>query len=208
MNDPCAPVPGGESSRPTIPRLRQASPHYPFVKIYRRHLPHWDAPGEPVFVTFRLDGTLPANGRFARERITTGRAFVCMDRLLDRSTAGPLFLRQPAIAKMVAQAIDDGARKLHRYDLHAFVVMPNHVHLLVTPLVSLPAWLGPLKGFTGLQANHVLGRSGAFWQEESFDRLVRSDAEFVRTQEYIEMNPVSAGLARAPEDFPWSSAAK
>jgi len=108
----------------------------------------------------------------------------------------------------MVRALHDGQHKLQRYELHAFVVMPNHVHLLVTPKVAASQWLGPLKGFTAHQANECLGRHGhAFWQEESYDHLVRSAAEFERIRAYIEENPVSAGLATEASDFPWSSAA-
>jgi hypothetical protein len=67
-------------------------------------------------------------------------------------------------------------------------------------------WLGPLKGFTAHQANLLLGMHGPFWQDESYDHLVRSGAEFERIQAYIEQNPVKAGLATTAEDFLWSSA--
>jgi putative transposase len=59
-----------------------------------------------------------------------------MDRILDRGVNGPLFLRRPEIAKVVEDALLDGERNFHRYQLHAFFVMPNHVHLLVTPNVD------------------------------------------------------------------------
>jgi REP element-mobilizing transposase RayT len=86
--------------------------------------------------------------------------------------------------------------------------MPNHVHLLVTPLVNSSQWLGPLKGFTGHRANQILNRRGVpFWQDESYDRLVRDDEGFRRVQHYIEFNPVTAGLAASPQEFRWSSAA-
>jgi len=107
---------------------------------------------------------------------------------------------------MIVAALRHGEQELRRYQLHAFVVMPNHVHLLVTPHVLAPKWLGPLKGFTAHQANLLLGTHGPFWQEESFDRLVRSGAEFDRIQYYIEQNPVKAGLAATAEGFQWSSA--
>jgi hypothetical protein len=85
--------------------------------------------------------------------------------------------------------------------------MPNHVHLLVTPHVVAAKWLGPLKGFTAHEANRILGRPGQpFWQDESYDHLVRSDTEFKRIRE--ERNPVNAGLACAVEEYPWSSSAK
>lgn len=84
--------------------------------------------------------------------------------------------------------------------------MPNHVHLLLTPNVTAKNWLGPLKGFTAHQANLVLGKRAPFWQDESYDHLVRDVEEFQRIQRYIENNPVKAGLVGSPERFPWSSA--
>ncbi|MBV8552744.1 MAG: transposase [Acidobacteriaceae bacterium] len=130
-----------------------------------------------------------------------------MDRILDAARTGPQYLRQPEIAAVVVSALRDGECRLRRYQLHSFVVMPNHVHLLVTPQVWSTKWLGPLKGFTAHQANRILGRSSrAFWQDESYDHLVRSDVEFERICCYIENNPVAAGLVRAKEEFRWSSA--
>jgi len=130
-----------------------------------------------------------------------------MDRILDRGSSGPLFLQRPEIASLVEDALREGQSRFHRYQLHAFVVMPNHVHLLVTPKVVSTRWLGPLKGFTGYRANQVLGTRGrAFWQDESYDHLVRSDVELERIREYIERNPVTAGLAATPGQFQWSSA--
>jgi len=130
-----------------------------------------------------------------------------MDRLLDEGRSGPLWLRRPAIASLVEAALRDGERRFRRYRLHAFVVMPNHVHMLVTPSVAATTWLGPLKGFTGHRANQALGMRGSFWQDESYDRLVRSGAEFERIRAYIERNPVTAGLVAAAADYRWSSAA-
>jgi len=83
-------------------------------------------------------------------------------------------------------------------------VMPNHVHMLITPRTISKHWLGPLKGFTGLTANRILGRSGPFWQGESYDHLVRDSSEFRKISAYIADNPVRAGLAADPERYPWS----
>jgi len=85
--------------------------------------------------------------------------------------------------------------------------MPNHVHVLLEPKVPLPAITRWLKGSTARKANQILGRTGeAFWQEESFDHWIRNDSELNRIVRYIEYNPVTAGLARAPEEWRWSSA--
>jgi len=176
---------------------------------YERRLPHWDVVGRPLFVTFRLHDSLPASRIFPPERLQGGKAFVAMDRILDMSRNGPLFLRQPEIAIMVAGALLEGEHRFQRYRLHSYVVMPNHVHLLVTPQVVATQWLGPMKGFTGYRANQILGRQGTpFWQDESYDHLVKSDVEFQRIRKYIELNPVKAGLAASAAQFPWSSASQ
>ncbi len=96
-------------------------------------------------------------------------------------------------------------RDQRHYRLHSFVVMPNHVHLLITPLVEVSKVTQSLKRFTGLAGNRILGLTGPFWQRESYDHLVRDDVEFRKIVNYIENNPVKAGLALSPAEFPWSS---
>ena len=109
---------------------------------------------------------------------------------------------------MVVRSLVDGESRFGRYDLHSFVVMSNHVHILVTPHVPAAVWLGALKGFTGHEAIRMLNQRGKpFWQDESYDHLIRNDEEFARIRRYIEWNPVKAGLVALPEEFPWSSAA-
>ena len=79
-----------------------------------------------------------------------------MDRLLDEVRSGPFYLRQPAVADMLVEAIHDNATILGHYALHSFVVMPNHVHLLVTPAIPLPELMKSLKGITAKRANVLL----------------------------------------------------
>jgi REP element-mobilizing transposase RayT len=130
-----------------------------------------------------------------------------MDRLLDEACVGSFYLRQPAIADMIAEAIQYNADILGHYVLHAFVVMPNHVHLLATPKVVLPKLTKSLKGITGRRANALLAMTGnSFWQEESYDHLVRHEREFEKIRNYIEENPVRAGLVREASEYRWSSA--
>ena len=94
------------------------------------------------------------------------------------------------------------------YELHGYVVMANHIHVLLTPLVELSKITHSLKRFTAREANRILGLTGQpFWQDESYDHLVRRSDEFERILRYIENNPVKAGLASEPAGFPWSSAA-
>ncbi|HVO99837.1 MAG TPA: transposase [Bryobacteraceae bacterium] len=116
-----------------------------------------------------------------------------MDRLLDNARTGPLYLKQPGIAQMVADAIRYRDGKV--YDLHNFVVMPNHVHMLITPREPLSKLMQSLKRYTAREANRTLGLTGhPFWQDESYDHLVRDAEEFARIARYIEMNPVRAGI--------------
>jgi len=164
--------------------------------------------GRPVFVTWRLHGSLPPNRHFDRAGMTSGEAFAVMDRLLDEGSRGPVYLRREDVAALVVDAIRFNAAELRHYKLHAFVVMPNHVHLLASPLVPLSRMMKSLKGITAKRANALLGLTGnPFWQEESFDHVVRDEKEFEKIRFYIENNPVRAGLAVRAEEFLWSSAA-
>jgi REP element-mobilizing transposase RayT len=130
-----------------------------------------------------------------------------MDHLLDNARTGPLYLREPEIATIVVGAIQ--YRNNSHYQLHSYVVMANHVHLLITPLIEVSTLMKSLKRFTARQGNRILGLTGRpFWQDESYDRVVRDGAEFRRIAGYIEMNPVKAGLVATPEEFPWSSAGR
>jgi putative transposase len=176
------------------------------MAFYRRRLPHIHDAGRFVFLTWRLYGSLPANRVFPAE-LSSGQAFAAMDRLLDVATSGPLYLRQPAIADMVVEAMLYNADNLKHYQLHAFVVMANHVHLLVTPAVALANLTKSLKGITAKRGNQMLGLTGTpFWQEESYDRLVRDRLELGKIWNYIEQNPVRAGLVTDAADYRWSSA--
>ena len=154
------------------------------MQLSYRRLPHQYAIGEPLFVTFRLHGNLPTGRAFPGGRLSSGKAFACLDRLLDEPRAGPAYLRMPAIAEVVADAIGQGT--VSDYRLHAWVVMPNHVHLLITPQVEVPALLRRLKGASARESNKLLRQTGRpFWQDESYDRLVRSASEFQRIESYI-----------------------
>lgn len=103
-------------------------------------------------------------------------------------------------------AILHGA-ELGRFVLHAYVVMPNHVHILLDPQSPLSRITGGIKGFSSRKANEILRRTGKpFWQDESFDHWIRSRSQFEKVHDYIENNPVKAGLAKGSKDWRWSSA--
>jgi REP-associated tyrosine transposase len=189
------------------------------MTFYRRNLPHWHPEGASIFLTWRLYGSLPVGYRaMLEERKSTarngcatkdspGRRFKLLDSALDKSTTGLFWLKSPRIARCVVEVIRKGDSVLSYFILHAFVVMPNHVHLLITPKVPIPRIMNGIKGAAARQANAILSRKGKhFWQDESFDHWVRTSKEFDRIHAYIEYNPVFAGLATKPEDWPWSSA--
>jgi putative transposase len=178
--------------------------------FYRRILPHWHPEGAALFLTWRLYGSLPASHSTATIGCATdsaGKKFKLLDAILDKAASGPKWLNDPRIAQCVFDGIHTGAYELRFYNLHAFVIMPNHVHLLISPKAAVPRVMNGLKGVTAHRANSILRRSrNHFWQDESFDHWVRSSKQFDRIRTYIEFNPVSTGLAASPQDWPWSSA--
>jgi REP element-mobilizing transposase RayT len=163
------------------------------TKIYRRHLPHILPAGSTIFLTWRLQGSLPPGFVFDRtdqrpsqrpgqQKISDGVSFGKMDKLLDAATHGPRWLADSAIAGKVCRTIERGAEApLFQYVLHEYVVMPNHVHLLITPKTDVSRIMQGIKGSTARFANLQLGRTGeSFWQDEVFDRFCRSAEEFRR----------------------------
>jgi len=178
------------------------------MTYYERNLPHWQPPGKDLFVTWRLSGSLPAKVAEAVRAMGTmpeGKRFAEFDRHLDSGGYGPTWLRDEKIASLVVEAIHrvEGLRLCR---IHAYVVMPNHVHVLLEPGLELSRVTKLIKGGTARAANTMLGRTGNyFWQDESFDHWIRSSAEFERVWAYIERNPVKAGLVHRPEEWKWSS---
>jgi REP-associated tyrosine transposase len=117
-----------------------------------------------------------------------------------------MFLRQDAVAGLVVESLFKGVALGH-YELAAWVVMANHVHVLLLPRVPPSRLLKSLKGYTAREANRLLGTTGElFWQRESYDHWVRDEAEWNKIAAYIENNPVRAGLVTRADQFPWSSA--
>ena len=174
---------------------------------YRRRLPHYHPDQTYLFLTWRLWGTLPAKTAPSMAHPTTGHTFLARDRVLDRHCHGPAWLRDPHIADLVARAIVIGELERRFYGLQAWVVLPNHVHLLILPLVPVATLMRWLKGSTARSANRTLGRTGhPFWQDESWDHYLRKPDQLQRSVAYIEGNPVSAGLVASAEDWRWSSA--
>ena len=138
-----------------------------------------------------------------------GKKFLLLDRELDRASYGPTWLKDARLAQIVADSLFYGAEQLRLYRLSAYVVMSNHVHILIWPTALLYRITKSIKGYTAHECNKLLDRAGKkFWQDESFDHSVRNEDEFYRIKRYIERNPVKAGLVESPGEWPWSSAAR
>ena len=184
------------------------------LEVYFRHMPHWRQEGATYFVTFRLDDSLPqaklqelAAWRMEWERRhprpqseanwqeLSREVMRSVEVWLDQGI-GNCVLRDPANALVMIETLHyfDG----QRYELASYVVMPNHVHLLVRPLNedehSLENIVQSWKQFTAKHINRRLDKSGSVWQEESFDRIVRDAEHLYRCIQYIEANPSKAGL--------------
>ena len=216
------PVPGVSDSEAAQPSRLVSGVHS------RGALPHLKRGGASYFVTFRLAGTLPREVLLAlkRERQAIVEQAAAHNRPLTwreqkdlfgwyaekvdaylNAGHGDCWLGEPEIAKLTADALRFFAG--HRYVLHAWVVMPNHVHVVVhpTPPHTLSSILKSWKGYTALQANRLLNRRGtSFWQDESYDHCCRDDEDRARCCAYTCMNPLNARLCARPQDWPWSSA--
>lgn len=179
-------VEDGQSAAPRA-HIAFSRPERSRVAERARRLPHWELAGATYFVTFRVAAGLRSPFAATPPNVT------------DESSRSS--------GELVEEAVLFGID--WRYDLDAYVVMPDHVHLLLTPREgwSLPRILGDLKSVSAREVNHALGHRGSAWQDESFDHLVRDDVDWSRTRDYILHNPVVAGLVATPDTYPLSSAA-
>ena len=171
-----------------------------------RRLPHVYPDGEWPFVTWHLHGSLPKARYRPSDKMSAGKAFVWMDRYLDTTRLWPMFLKLPEVADQIVETLGRGCEK-GLYDLRAFVVMGNHVHVLIGPRQQASSVLQWLKETTAREANLILARTGQpFWQHKSYDHWVRDEPAVERIVAYIENNAVRAGLAAEPPLYRWSSA--
>lgn len=182
----------------------------------RGYLPHFDGGTiRTQFITFRLFDSLPKSilDKISQElevrkpENISRETFLLAERYLDKGV-GECFLRRHEIATIVKDTLEkfDG----ERYRLNAWVIMPNHAHVMLRPNEGekLEKIMHSIKSFTASEANKVLRRRGPFWMREAFDRYIRDSGHFRRVLRYIENNPVKAGLCERPEDWEFSSAWK
>ncbi|MCB0653895.1 MAG: hypothetical protein KDC85_21640 [Saprospiraceae bacterium] len=210
--------------------------------FYRHNLPHLQPIGAAFFVTFRLKDSIPRaklselkqafeakKKTLLRENTVSAkqelmehhhRFFLAYDKLLEDVRTGPHYLKDPKIALMVTS-------QLHRfdgelYDLVAYCIMSNHVHILIDTSLQIPEEqdlfnfeqmdfepleriMKRIKGASARYANLELDRAGStFWQKESYDRFIRNEMEFDNVIGYILNNPVKAGIVKKWDDFPFT----
>lgn len=200
-------------------------------RFRRRRLPHVDKPGAIYFVTSCLAGSIPAAGlsdlssyrdklskRPQHDQTRWKLDFARMDRWLDQELAVS-HLRDERLAMVVCDSLLHFAGS--RYSVWAWVVMSNHIHWVFEPIQTWVSSLGAsvdgrsprerimhsVKRHSALECHRIMSVSGAFWQDESYDHCVDDAAELLRIIDYVEQNPVKAGLCSCAEDFQFSSAA-
>jgi len=200
-------MPRKPSNRP-IPCEHLVDPRTrPFTEGRSRgDLYHLHKDGCTYFVTFCLRD---AARRKALDRIEPGggsRFKNTIHRAEPIEGRGSCILRKPEIAKTVENSLLFFQRD--RYDLHSWVIMPNHVHVIVTPYPdhSLSSILHSWKSFSANEINRALNQTGKLWEEESFDHIIRDDKSLTRFADYIARNPVEAGYCAQPAEWPFGSA--
>jgi putative transposase len=206
------------------------------MNIYhKRNLPHYYPKGAKFFITFRLFGSipkekleemqanyekllasidknLPENEYSEQADIAQKRLLLAYDNYLDLNQDNLHYLKNTQIAEIVREAMHYRDGKV--YDLLAYCIMSNHVHLVFDTAFQLKKSsksyqnidkiMQGIKSFTAHEINKLLGRQGAFWQEESFDRVIRNDKELQNILNYTIQNPVKAGIVENWQDYPYS----
>ena len=203
-----------------------------YREFYRRNLPHIQPRGATFLVNFRLVGSLPievaerlrAEAEQLEKKLLTitdrkekqllgdrnqRKLFRKWEDELHKGQTGPVWLKDERIAEIVADSIlyHDG----DWFDVLAYCILPNHVHLVLIPYessdiadYSLTKIMHNIKRNSANHANKILGRTGAFWQHENYDHFARDEKELERIIKYVLYNPVEAGLTDDWSKWKWS----
>jgi len=208
---------------------------------YQNRLPHIAPIGATFFVTFRLADSLPQYivntlkaeleaeiillkkefpGNTKHISDARKRNFGKFDHQLDAQPYGVCHLKNPEVAEIIVKKLEEYSGSL--YDLHAFSIMPNHVHVLFSMAaqvvdeqgiwpydtlqhyVQLDKVMQLIKGGSSFSINKLLGRKGKLWFKDSYDHFVRKEEEWLNIANYILQNPVKAGLAKKWEAWPFN----
>ena len=197
--------------------------------FYKRNLPHYYKPCACYFITFRLAGSLPIKKvsklkeeyEFSKQVISQKSQnkkkleqklsdtwkiyFEKIDKMLYEYKNSPKYLENRKIASIVSSALKFYDE--NEYDLLCYCIMPNHVHVVFTLKQSARALnkiMKSIKGYSARESNKILSRRGTFWQDESYDHIVRDEKELERIIYYVLNNPVKAGLVDDWEKWEWN----
>ena len=189
------------------------------IRRWRNRLPHWEVDRQAHFITIRCHGSLPKSVQLKvleiRKTLETIPAqspefsqlqrqyFLTCEKYLDKGEGFAPF-KDAGICDACLKA--QAAMEQEGWQLIQSVLMPNHIHIMIRRRESAYNLQMILKRFKGRSArwgNQQLQRTGHFWQEDWFDRWIRNETEYQKTQHYIRHNPVKAGLVSHVEDYPW-----
>jgi REP element-mobilizing transposase RayT len=144
-------------------------------RIYKRNLPHWEQPGSVYFITFR-----------------TSKGIILFDKSKDIIFEANLFHNNK------------------KYKFYAIVILKDHVHIILQPLektkdayYSIREITHSIKSFSANKINRQLQRKGSVWLDESFDRIIRNEKEFIQKLNYVVNNPIKSNLVENIEDYKW-----
>jgi putative DNA methylase len=206
---------GAQASLPALSAKREQMDHNfkpketpsDFGWHSRGYIPHFDGGEICQFVTLRLHDSMPQKvlEKWKESSASDAEFRRKVEGYLD-SGYGECWLKNERIATLVQDCLRYHDAK--KYKLISWTVMPNHVHLLARPLENehLSEILHSIKSYSAQESNKLLGRKGQFWQRESFDRYIRNVDHFVNVIQYVENNPVKAGLCETPGEWRFGSA--
>jgi REP element-mobilizing transposase RayT len=170
------------------------------TKYHKRNLPHIQIENMYNFITFRTFKSVDEYlQRLNGLNLSTKEKQYKIDKYLDNSQNGACFYGI-VLERMKEILFEfDGVN----YELVAFVIMPNHIHIIILPKINLAIIMKNLKGKSGKTLNELLEMSGNFWAREYYDKVIRNEKHLLQTIEYILHNPIKAGLKDA-ENRVWS----
>jgi len=185
------------------------------IHFHRRNLPHLYTKDGIYFITFRLADSIPSD-KVAEIKAANDKAeqmddekfkrlLKKYDKILDSAVLGKKYLASPKIAEICKYTLHypDGKD----YKLICYCIMPNHIHLVILLLSGnkgISKIMQSIKRISARKSNLVLNRTGKFWQDESYDRLVRDDKELYFIIKYVLLNPVNAGLVQNWTDWKYT----
>jgi len=191
------PTPSYDSAETKVPATKHNA-NKSKVPTPRKFLPHIDKLEHYQFVTFRTHDSLDEFvKKMRRTDISNRKKEYEIDQHLDQSSKGAYF-NGDALKYLYRYLIDQDKIL---YNLVAFTIMPNHVHILFKQISELSTIMKRIKGTTAFAINKILDRKGRFWEENYYDRLIRDDTHFVKVYDYIKYNAVKVNLKNAEERF-------